>query len=127
MYDQQLVGLFKTMTTEEITFDDFQKVDIRIGKITKVEDFPKARRAAYKLYIDFGEDIGEKKSSAQITDLYKPDELLGKQVIAVVNFPKKQIADFMSEVLVLGSLDSKTNGIVLLKPDKETDIGARIC
>ena len=114
------------MENDTITFEDFEKVDIRVGRIVRVEEFPKARKPAYKLFIDFG-PLGEKQSSAQIVDLYKPEELIGKQVVAVVNFPRKQIADFMSEVLVLGSLDSKSNGIVLLRPDKETCIGARIC
>ena len=97
------------------TYDDFAKLDIRAGTIIKAETFPKARKPAYKLTIDFGEDIGIKRSSAQITDYYTPENLIGKKILAVVNFPPRQIADFMSEVLVLGT-DSK-GGIVLAVPD----------
>ncbi len=95
-----------------ITFDDFAKIDIRVGEIVKAEVFEKARRPAYKLLVDFGDEIGVKKSSAQVTDLYKIDELIGKQVLAVINFPPRQIADFMSEVLVLGTY-SKDGGVLL--------------
>ncbi len=90
------------MTTEQITFDDFLKVDIRIGTIVACDDFPEARKPAYKLRIDFGPEIGVKKSSAQMTALYARDALIGRQVAAVVNFPPRQIGPFMSEVLVLG-------------------------
>jgi len=100
----------------EITFDDFNKIDIRIGTIIEVNDFPNARKPAYQLLINFGE-LGIKKSSAQITDLYDKDELLNKQIVAVVNFPKKQIAKFFSECLVLG-VANKNNKIVLLKASK---------
>jgi tRNA-binding protein len=100
----------------EITFDDFNKIDIRIGTIIEVNDFPNARKPAYQLLINFGE-LGIKKSSAQITDLYDKDELLNKQIVAVVNFPKKQIANFFSECLVLG-VANKNNKIVLLKASK---------
>ena len=105
------------------TFDDFLKLDIRVGTIIKVDDFPKAKRPAYKLEIDFGE-LGIKKSSAQITDLYQKSELVGKQILAVVNFPPKQIADFMSEVLVLGVYNKK--GVVLIEPNKHVNNGEKL-
>ncbi len=108
---------------EFIDFQDFKKVDIRTGKIISAEDFPNAKKPAYKLKIDFGE-IGIKKSSAQITKLYKREDLVGKNIIAVVNFRPKQIADFISEVLVLGV--ETENGVVLLSPDKEVPIGKNI-
>ena len=107
-----------------ITFEDFKKVDMRVGKVLEVEDFPEARNPSYKLKIDFGPEIGIKKSSAQITE-YKKDELKGKLVLAVVNFPPKQIANFISEVLVLGVPD-KNHNVVLVKPDKEVDIGVNL-
>ena len=99
-----------------VTFEDFTKVDLRIGTIVDIQDFPKAKKPAYKLSIDFGE-LGVKQSSAQITELYSKEDLLNRQVIAVVNFQKKQIADFMSECLVLGALDN--TGIVLLRPENK--------
>lgn len=108
---------------EYIEFQDFKKVDIRTGKIIGVEDFPNAKKPAYKLKIDFGE-IGIKGSSAQITKLYRKEDLIGKQIIAVVNFKPKQIADFLSEVLVLGV--ETENGIVLLSPDQEVPLGKNI-
>ncbi|MCW1295735.1 MAG: tRNA-binding protein [Candidatus Parvarchaeota archaeon] len=108
---------------EFIDFQDFKKVDIRTGKIISAEDFPNAKKPAYKLKIDFGE-IGIKKSSAQITKLYRKEDLVGKNIIAVVNFRPKQIADFISEVLVLGV--ETENGVVLLSPDKEVPIGKNI-
>ncbi len=108
---------------EYIDFQDFAKVDIRTGKIVDVEDFASAKKPAYKLRIDFGE-IGIKRSSAQITKLYKKEELVGKEIIAVVNFKPKQVADFMSEVLVLGIETEK--GVVLLTTDKETEVGKRV-
>lgn len=101
------------MTKPEISFDDFNKVDIRIGTIIEVADFPKAQKPAYQLIIDFG-DLGIKKSSAQITQLYPKNELLNKQVLAIVNFKKKQIANFISECLVLG-VENDNKEIVLLK------------
>jgi len=108
-----------------ITFDEFLKVDMRVGKIVRAESFPKARKPAYKLWIDFGEELGTKKSSAQITHHYSPEELIGKKVIAVVNFPPKQIADFMSEVLVLG-VNSEEGEVSLLRPDHDAPLGSRV-
>lgn len=107
-----------------ITFDDFAKVDIRVGEIVKAEIFEKARRPAYKLFVDFGEEIGIKKSSAQVTDLYKVEELVGKQVLAVINFPPRQIADFMSEVLVLGTYSK--DGVVLIQPERVVEKGDKL-
>ena len=106
------------------TFEDFMKLDIRVGTILQAEEFKKARKPAYKLEIDFGEEVGIKKSSAQITNLYTPEELIGKQILAVVNFPQKQIADFLSEVLVLGTYSK--NGVVLITPDKKADNGDKL-
>jgi len=108
-----------------ITFDDFLKVDIRVGRIIEVEAFPEARKPAWKLKIDFGSDIGVKKSSAQITDLYDAESLLGRQILAVVNFPPRQIGPFMSEVLTLGVSDA-AGAIVLIKPDNEVKEGGRL-
>jgi tRNA-binding protein len=105
----------------EITFEDFSKVDIRMGTIVKVDDFPKARKPAYQLHVDFGE-LGKKKSSAQITDLYTKEELQNKQVLAIINFKPRQIANFMSEVLVLG-IYNKDNNVVLLKSSKKVKNG----
>ncbi|MFW5687010.1 MAG: tRNA-binding protein [Halanaerobium sp.] len=105
-------------------FKDFMKLDIRVGKIIKAKTFKEANDPAYKLWLDFGDEIGEKKSSAQITDLYQPEDLIGKQVLAVVNFPPKQIADFMSEVLVLGVY--RKNGVVLIEPEQEVKPGSRL-
>ena len=105
-------------------FDDFLKLDIRVGTIVKAENFNKARRPAYKLQIDFGQEIGIKKSSAQITQQYKAEELTGKQVLAVVNFPPRQIADFMSDVLVLGTYSK--DGVVLITPDKTVENGDKL-
>ena len=108
----------------QITYEDFEKVEIRVGKIIKAEDFPKARKPAYKLWIDFV-DLGVKKSSAQITKLYQQEDLINKSVLAVTNFPPRQIADFMSEVLVLGVvLDD--GEVVLIQPDREVDLGTRV-
>lgn len=108
-----------------ITYNDFVKVDIRVGKILQAEDFPQARKPAYKLTIDFGPEIGVKKSSAQITRHYTKEELVGKLILAVVNFPPKQIGPFRSEVLVLGVPDEEEN-VVLLTPDKAVPIGGRM-
>lgn len=107
-----------------ISYDEFERVDIRVGRIVRAEDFPKARRPAYKLWIDFGE-MGERTSSAQLTGLYTRDDLVGRQVLAVVNFPKKQIADFLSEVLVLGVALGEGE-VVLVGPDREVPIGRRL-
>lgn len=109
---------------EEISWEDFENIDIRVGTISQVEDFPEARNPSYKLYIDFGE-LGELKSSAQITTLYKKEELIGKQIIAVVNFPKKQIGPLMSECLVMGVL-GRENDVILLHPEQKVQNGWRI-
>ena len=108
-----------------ITWNDFEKVDMRIGTVVNVEDFPEARNPSYKLTIDFG-PLGIKKSSAQITKIYKKQDLLNKQIIAVVNFPPKQIADFISEVLVLGVVLDDKEEVVLIKPDNKVENGLRI-
>jgi tRNA-binding protein len=107
-----------------ITPEHFFEVDIRVGRITKVEDFPKARTAAYKLWIDFGE-LGMKRSSAQITRRYTKEALIGTQELAVVNFPPRQIADFASEVLVLG-VHNENNEVILIRPEKPAPLGARL-
>lgn len=111
--------------TEEITFDDFLKVDIRAGRVVRAEPYPEARKPAIKLWIDFGPEIGEKKTSAQITAHYDPDSIVGKTVMAVVNFPPRQIGKFMSEVLTLGVADAE-GGIVLVTPDKDVAPGGRM-
>ncbi len=109
----------------EITFDDFLKVDIRAGRVVRAEPYPKARKPAIKLWVDFGAGIGEKKSSAQITTHYQPADLIGRQVMAVVNFPPKQIGKFMSEVLVLGFPD--INGqVVMIGPDQKVPDGGKL-
>lgn len=109
----------------EITFDDFLKVDIRVGEVTRAEPYPEARKPAIKMWIDFGDEIGERKTSAQITAHYDPAGLVGKQVMAVVNFPPRQIGKFMSEVLVLG-LPDENGEIVLIGPDGEVPLGGRM-
>ncbi len=109
---------------EKAKFEDFLKIDIRVGRIIKAELFEGARKPAYKLWIDFGE-LGVKKSSAQITGLYRPDELIGREIVAVVNFPPKQIGHFLSEVLVLGANDENGN-VVLLLPEREVPEGRKI-
>ena len=108
-----------------ITYQDFGKVDVRVGTITSVEDFPEARKPAYKLTIDFGSEIGTKKSSVQITKHYKKEELLGKQVIGVVNFPQKQIGPFVSETLTLG-LPDENDDVVLLMPTQKVPNGKKM-
>ena len=109
----------------QISFDDFLKVDIRVGRITDAQPYPEARRPAIKLWIDFGPEIGERKTSAQLTEHYKPEDLIGRQIAAVVNFPAKQIGKFMSEVLVLGFPD-ESGSVVLIVPDKEVPLGHRL-
>ena len=106
------------------TFDDFMKLDIRVGTIIEAKVFAKAKRPAYQLKVDLGEEIGIKKSSAQITEVYKCEDLIGKQVLAIVNFPPRQIADFMSEVLVLGTYSG--HGVVLITPDEQVKNGDKL-
>lgn len=109
---------------QQTTYDDFVKLDIRVGKVTTVDDFPEAKKPAYKLTIDFGPEIGIKRSSVQVTN-YKKEELLGRQVICVVNFPVKQIGTFFSDVLTLGA-ERDEGGYELLRPDPEAKLGKRI-
>ena len=109
----------------EISFDDFQKVDIRVGTIIRAEPYPEARNPSYKLWVDFGPQIGERKTSAQITVHYAIEELMGKQVAAVINFPPKQIGKFMSEILVLGFPDD-TGAVVLIEPNRQVANGGRL-
>ncbi len=109
----------------EISFDDFLKVDIRVGTVMRAEPYPEARRPAIKLWVDFGNKIGEKKTSAQLTRHYTSEALVGRQVAAVVNFPDKQIGKFMSEILVIGFPDEEGE-VVLLRPDKSVPNGGRL-
>ncbi len=111
--------------TDNITFDDFLKVDVRVGTVLRAEPYPEARKPAIKLWIDFGDEIGEKKTSAQITAHYTPEALVGRQVMAVVNFPPRQIGKFMSEVLVLGMPDADGE-VVLVGPDQDVPLGGRL-
>jgi tRNA-binding protein len=111
--------------SSQISFDDFLKVDVRVGTVVEALPFPEARKPAYKLKIDFGEEVGLKRSSVQITVHYQPDELVGRQVIGVVNFPPRQIGPFMSEVLTLGLADSNGD-IVLLQPERAVPNGSRM-
>jgi tRNA-binding protein len=106
------------------TFDEFMKIEIRVGEITRAEVFEKARKPAFKLWVDFGSEIGIKQSSAQITECYKKEDLVGRQVLGVVNFPPRQIADFQSEVLVLGVYAQQ--GVVLITPDQPVKKGDRL-
>ena len=110
--------------TNNLTWADFEKVEMRVGTIREVNDFPEARNPSYQLLVDFGGEIGQRKTSAQITSLYSKEELVGKQVVAVVNFPKKQIANFMSECLLIGAVDDKD--VTLLEPGKKVKNGLRI-
>lgn len=109
---------------ETIEWSDFAKIDMRVGTIVQVDDFPKARKPAYQVKIDFGFELGIKKSSAQITKRYRREELIGKQIIAVINFPKKQIADFMSECLILGAVEA--DDVILLQPSDNVPNGLKI-
>ncbi len=109
----------------EISFDDFLKVDIRVGEVIRAEPYPEARKPAIKMWIDFGGEIGKRKTSAQITAHYDPSTLIGKQVMAVINFPPRQIGKFMSEVLVLG-LPDENGEIVLIGPDGNVPVGGRM-
>ncbi len=108
-----------------IDFNDFMKVDVRVGSVVRAEPYPEARKPAIKLWVDFGKEIGERKSSAQITKHYTPEALIGKKVMAVVNFPPRQIGKFMSEILVLGVPDEEGE-VVLLTPDKDVPNGGRL-
>ena len=109
---------------DQVQYSDFEKIEIRTGTIVSAEPFPEARKPAVKMVIDFG-DFGSRKSSAQITDHYQPEELVGKQVVAVVNFPPRQVANFMSECLVLGAVNA-SGQVVLLHPDMPVENGLRI-
>ena len=114
-----------TESPAQISYADFAQVDIRVGRITRAEPYPEARKPAYKLWVDFGAGIGEKRSSAQITKHYTPEALVGRQVLAVVNFPPRQIGPVRSEVLVLG-LPDEDNQVVLIGPDKPVPLGGRM-
>ena len=109
----------------EIDYADFAKVDIRVGRVTRAEPYPEARRPAFKLWVDFGPEFGERKTSAQLTDHYTPESLVGRQVAAVMNFPLKQIGKFMSEILVLGFPDAQ-GAVVLAVPDTEVPLGGKL-
>ena len=107
-------------------FDSFMKIDIRVGEIVRVEPHPEAKKPALKLWIDFGPELGERKSSAQITKYYSPETLVGRQIIAVVNFKPRQIGKFISEVLVLGVPDEEGDGVILVEPEAEALLGGRV-
>ena len=111
--------------SDPITFDDFMKVDVRVGQVVRAEPYPEARKPAIKLWVDFGPELGEKKSSAQITRHYTPEGVVGRKVMAVVNFPPRQIGKFMSEILVLGVPDADGE-VVLMTPDLDVPIGGRL-
>lgn len=110
---------------ERIDLEDFLRVDVRVGLVLRAETFPAARKPAYRLWIDFGPELGVKKSSAQITALYRPEDLSGRLVLAVINFPPRQVADFMSEVLVLG-VDDAEGRVVLVEPERDAPLGSRL-
>ena len=110
---------------ELISWDDFMKVQLRVGRISRAEPFPEARKPAYLLYVDFGPEVGQRKSSAQITDLYRPEDLVGKLVVAVVNFPRKQVGPVMSECLVTG-FHNENGEVALCVPDRDVPPGARL-
>ena len=109
----------------EASYEDFQRLDIRVGRITRAEPYPEARKPALKLWVDFGGDLGEKRSSAQVTRHYEPEALIGRQVLAVVNFPARQIGKVLSEVLVLGVPDAEGE-VVLVAPDADVPLGGRL-
>jgi tRNA-binding protein len=109
----------------QLSLSDFEKVDIRVGRIVAADEFPQARKPAYRLTIDFGGDIGVRRSSAQVTKYYTQEELVGRQVVAVVNFPPRQIGPFMSQVLVLGVPD-EDGAVVLLQPEREVPLGGKM-
>ncbi len=113
------------MTLPVVTFEDFQRVEMRVGRIIDVEPFPEARKPAYKLRIDFGPEVGVKQSSAQLTTLYRREDLVDRLVVGVVNFPPRRVAGFQSEVLVLGAADAE-GAVVLLHPERDVPLGARI-
>ena len=121
----ELITKFSNYQIQMITWNDFEKIDIRVGTIVNAKEFPKARKPSYQLTIDFGPEIGIKRSSAQITKFYTPEYLTGQQVIAVINFPAKQIANFTSECLVLGVYD-ENNDVVLLQPQQKISNGLKI-
>jgi tRNA-binding protein len=124
--DQGLItGHRSAAMSETISFNDFERVDIRVGTITDAQPFPQARKPAYRLVIDFGSEIGTKRSSAQLTVHYRPDQLIGRQVCAVVNFPPRQIGPFISEVLTLGMPDEE-GAVVLIKPDFKVPDGGKL-
>lgn len=112
-------------TAQQISWSDFEKVELRVGRVVSAEKFAEARKPAYVLHVDFGEEIGIRKSSAQITALYTPEALVGRQVVAVINFPKKQIGPLMSECLVTGFHD-KDGNVALCVPDREVPLGTRL-
>jgi len=114
----------ETLTQDKLTWDEFMKVEMRVGTVISAEEFKEVKNPAYKMVIDFGE-FGKRKTSAQITDLYEPRDLIGKQLIAVVNFPPKQIANMMSECLVLGAVEEQ-NGVTLIEPDRNVKNGTRV-
>jgi tRNA-binding protein len=115
----------KDLTMETISWNDFEKVELRVGRVVSAEAFPEARKPAYVLHVDFGEEIGTRKSSVQVTDLYETEELVGKLIVAVVNFPKKQIGPLMSECLVTG-FHNEQGEVALCVPDRPVPLGAKL-